>query len=134
MPFPWFYFPLLPHRIHLPHNEIQEHLLEPLLSKQAGLKVILGFQPAGSLVGFKSFEVTPSQFPMSRVSQCTELQTLLAQWVLFQQHPAKWILTNWKLVGVGEGGWFGHCLMKNGSEITNAFNKEEKTHHVGVDA
>ena len=34
----------------------------------------------------------------------------------------------------GEGGWFGHCPLKNGSEIMNAFNKEEKTHHVGVNA
>lgn len=101
MPFPWFYFPLLPHCIHLPHNEIQEHLLEPLLSKQAGLKVILGFQPAGSLVGFKSFEVTPSQFPMSQVSQCTELQTLLVQWVLFQTTPCKVDIDKLETCGCG---------------------------------
>lgn len=48
-PFREFFFPLLPPSIHLPHNEIQEHLLSPRLSKQAGSKPSQAFSQLAGL-------------------------------------------------------------------------------------
>lgn len=57
-------------------------------SRRGSKSSLASSQLAAWLVS-KVFEVTPSQFPMSRLSHCTELQTPLVQWVLFQTTPCQ---------------------------------------------
>lgn len=107
-PFPAFYFPLLPPSIHLPHNEIQEHLLSPRLSKQAGSKPSQAFSQLAGLSASKALQ--RSCHHNSKCHGCLSASGFGHIWYsrcYCGQHPCKRnVDTLEPVVGVGDQrGW-----------------------------